>query len=65
MATAAGASNEGGADEPLSGLSSYSLWVTLGSLIESLTRSGYRRVEIIRNDLNHPAGYAITLGASV
>ena len=57
--------NEGGADEPLSGLSSYSLWITLGSLIESLTRSGYRRVEIIRNDLNHPAGYAITLGATV
>jgi hypothetical protein len=34
-------------------------------MIESLTRSGYRRVEIIRNDLTHPAGYAITLGASV
>lgn len=57
--------NEGGADEPLSGLSSYSLWITLGSLIEALTRSGYRRVEIIRNDLKHPAGYAITLGATV
>lgn len=57
--------NEGGADEPLSGLSSYSLWITLGSLIEALTRSGYGRVEIIRNDLTHPAGYAITLGASV
>ena len=56
---------EGGADEPLSGLSSYSLWITLGSLIESLTRSGYTRVEIIKNDLTHPAGYAITLGASV
>ena len=57
--------NEGGVDEPLSGLSSYSLWITLGSMIESLTRAGYRRVEVIRNDLSHPAGYAITLGATV
>lgn len=56
---------EGGADEPLSGLSPHSLWITLGSMIESLTRSGYQRVEIIKNDLKHPAGYAITLGASV
>lgn len=56
---------EGGADEPLSGLSGHSHWLTLGSLIEALTRSGYRRVEIIRNDLTHPVGYAITLGAIV
>jgi hypothetical protein len=56
---------EGGLDEPLSGLSSDSLWLTLGSLTEALTRSGYDRVEIIHNDLNHPAGRAVTLGATV
>jgi hypothetical protein len=56
---------EGGADEPLSGLSSYSFWITLGSLVEALTRSGYKRVEIIHNDLQHPVGRAVTLGATV
>ncbi len=55
---------EGGADEPLSGLSDHSIWLTLGSLIEALTRSGYRRVEIFQNDLAHPAGHAVTLGAA-
>lgn len=55
---------EGGADEPLSGLSSYSHWLTLGSLIEALTRSGYTRVEIIQNDLNHPVGRAVAIGAT-
>ena len=55
---------EGGADEPLSGLSGYSLWLTLGSLIEALTRSGYESVEIIHNQLDHSAGRAVTLGAT-
>ncbi|CAN5571014.1 hypothetical protein BH18VER1_BH18VER1_07370 [soil metagenome] len=55
---------EGGVDEPLSGLSDYSIWLTLGSLIEALTRSGYERIEIFQNDLAHPAGPAVTLGAA-
>lgn len=56
---------EGGLEEPLSGLSSYSQWLTLGSLVKALTRSGYQRVEIIHNQLDHPAGVAVTLGATV
>jgi SAM-dependent methyltransferase len=56
---------EGGADEPLSGLSSHSLWLTLGSLIEALTRAGYGRIEIFENNLSHPQGRAVTLGATV
>ena len=56
---------EGGADEPLSGLSHDSLWLTLGSLLEALTRAGYERIEIIQNDLTHPQGRAVTLGARI
>lgn len=56
---------EGGTDEPLSGLSAHSFWFTLGSLINALTRSGYDRIEIIDNDPNHPAGHAVTLGATI
>lgn len=56
---------EGGVDEQLSGLSPFSLWLTLGSLIEALTRSGYGRIEIIKNDLTHPAGRAVTLAATI
>ena len=33
---------EGGSEEPLSGMSPTSMWLTLGSLITSLTTSGYR-----------------------
>lgn len=56
---------EGGPDEPLSGLSAQSLWLTLGSLLDALTRAGYGRIDIIHNDLAHPAGRAVTLGATV
>ena len=56
---------EGGLDEPLSGMSSHSLWLTLGSLMEALTKAGYERIEIIQNDLNHPQGRAVTIGARV
>lgn len=54
---------EGGSDEPLSGLSGHSLWLTLGSLVEALTKAGYERIEIIRNELTHAQGRAVTLGA--
>lgn len=56
---------EGGLDEPLSGMSSHSLWLTLGSLTEALTKAGYEPIEIIQNDLAHPQGRAVTIGARV
>jgi len=56
---------EAGLDDPLSGLSSDSFWLTLGSLIEALTKAGYGRIEIFQNDLTHPHGRAVTLGARV
>ena len=44
---------EGGADEPLSGMSATATWLTLGSLITSLTKSGYTSVHVIDNNLTH------------
>ena len=55
---------EGGAAEPLSGMSPIATWLTLGSLITSLTRSGYENVQVMHNDLTHANGPAVTLGAS-
>ena len=55
---------EGGSEEPLSGMSPTSMWLTLGSLITSLTRSGYESVHVIHNDLTHANGPAVTLGAT-
>src|SRR5688572_11471330 len=55
---------EGGAAEPLSGLSSTATWLTLGSLITSLTQSGYASVHVIDNNLTHPNGPAVTIGAT-
>jgi Methyltransferase domain. len=55
---------EGGTDEPLSGLSPTSMWLTLGSLITSLTRSGYRSIHVIHNDVTHSNGPAVTIGAT-
>lgn len=56
---------EGGADEPLSGMSSTATWLTLESLVSSLTRSGYKNVIVIHNDLTHPNGPAVTIGATI
>ncbi len=49
---------EGGADKPLSGLSSHSLWLTLGSLLDALTKSGYQRIEIINNQSDQSGNVA-------
>lgn len=54
---------EGGWRDPLSGVSKYSFWLSLGSLINLLTSSGYKRINIIENDLSHPHGCAVTLSA--
>ena len=56
---------EGGPDEPLSGLSSTATWLTLGSLITSLTMSGYKSVHVIHNELTHVNGPAVTIGATI
>lgn len=56
---------EGGPDEPLSGLSSTATWLTLGSLITSLTTSGYGSVHVIHNDLTHVNGPTVTIGATL
>jgi hypothetical protein len=56
---------EGGAAEPLSGMSPTATWLTLGSLISSLTTSGYGSVHVIHNDLTHANGPAVTIGATI
>jgi SAM-dependent methyltransferase len=55
---------EGGAAEPLSGMSPTAFWLTLGSLINLLTASGYKSVHVLQNDITHPNGPAVTIGAS-
>ena len=55
---------EGGAAEPLSGMSATATWLTLGSLLASLTRSGYASVHVIDNNLTHANGPAVTIGAT-
>lgn len=55
---------EGGADEPLSGMSATATWLTMESLKGLLRTSGYKRVEILHDDPAHPNGPAVTLGAT-
>jgi SAM-dependent methyltransferase len=54
---------EGGADEPLSGMSSTATWLTLSSLRDLLGTIGYKRVDVIHDDPAHPNGSAVTIGA--
>jgi Methyltransferase domain len=56
---------EGGPDEPLSGMSPSSTWLTLDSLVATLTKNGYTSVNVIDNDLSHPNGPAVTIGATI
>ena len=53
---------EGGLNEPLSGLSPKSIWLTLPSLLELLKRSGYREIDILEKAQN-PNGPAVSLAA--
>jgi SAM-dependent methyltransferase len=55
---------EGGLNEPLSGCSPKSIWLTLPSLLELLKRSGYREIEILDKAQN-PNGSAVSLAASL
>jgi SAM-dependent methyltransferase len=54
---------EGGADEPLSGMSATATWLTLDSLRTLLGASGYESVEVIHDDPGHANGPAVTIGA--
>ncbi|HKP02776.1 MAG TPA: class I SAM-dependent methyltransferase [Chthoniobacterales bacterium] len=56
---------EGGSDEPLSGMSATATWLTLDSLITLLKRSGYGRVDLIKDDPGHSNGPAVAVGARI
>jgi SAM-dependent methyltransferase len=53
---------EFGRDDPLSGLSSESFWLTIPALTERLEQSGYA-VEILEADTGHKNGPIVTLAA--
>ena len=55
---------EHGLNDPLSGLSPKSFWLTLPSLLDLLTRSGYGKIEVLEK-LQSPNGPAVTLAASL
>lgn len=55
---------EGGLDEPLSGMSPKSIWLTIPSLVEMLRRSGYGKVEVLSKGQN-PNGPDVSLAASL
>jgi hypothetical protein len=55
---------EGGLNEPLSGLSPKSFWLTLASLLELLKRSGYGKIDVLEKSQN-PNGPAVTLAATL
>lgn len=55
---------EGGAADPLSGMSATATWLTLESLTRALTKSGYVSVHVIDNNPAHPNGPAVTIGAT-
>lgn len=55
---------EAGWLDPLSGVSKYSFWLSMGSLVDLLTKNGFANVNILENDLGHPHGCAVTLSAT-
>jgi SAM-dependent methyltransferase len=54
---------EGGIDEPLSGMSPKSFWLTLESLKAVLISAGFPSIRILQDDPGHPHGPAVTLAA--
>lgn len=56
---------EGGPDEPLSGVSPKSFWLTLDSLKKALTNAGYDAIQILHDDPKHCHGPAVTLAAKM
>jgi hypothetical protein len=55
--------HEGGADEPLSGMSATATWLTLESILRVLSASGYAKTEVIHDDPAHSNGPAASIGA--
>ena len=55
---------EGGIDEPLSGMSPTSFWLTLDSLKAVLNSAGFDAVRILHDDPRHCNGPAVTIAAS-
>jgi SAM-dependent methyltransferase len=56
---------EGGIDEPLSGMSPTSFWLTLESLKSALTSAGFASIQIVRDEPSHSNGPAVTIAASI
>jgi len=56
--------NEHGLNDPLSGMSQKSFWVTLSSLQQILYDSGYESIKIIEDNNSNPHGSCVTLAAS-
>jgi len=56
--------DELGLTDPLSGLSAFSFWPTLNSLMRMIDENGFKNVRIIENTPNHPHGPCVTLTAS-
>ncbi|NAS89701.1 hypothetical protein C4E24_08235 [ANME-1 cluster archaeon AG-394-G21] len=54
---------EGGIQEPLSGLSPRSFWVTLSSLKDMLKQYDFTNLKIIEDNSKHPNGSCVTLAA--
>jgi Methyltransferase domain len=54
---------EGSWLDPLSGVSKYSFWLSMGSLLNLLTTNNYKNIQILENNLNHPNGCAVTFSA--
>jgi hypothetical protein len=45
-------------------MSATSIWLTLASLREVLSASGYTKIDIIHDDPTHTNGPAVTIGAT-
>jgi methyltransferase family protein len=56
---------EGGRNEPLSGVSPKSFWLTLDSLKQVLMNAGFDSIQILRDDPQHCHGPAVTLSAEL
>ena len=50
-------------DEPLSGVSPKSFWLTLDSLKKVLTNAGFDSIRVLRDDPKHCHGPAVTIAA--
>lgn len=53
-----------GLADPLSGMSPDSFWPTLDGLQNMLKKYGFKKIQLIEDDPDHPQGPAITLAAS-